>query len=333
MRAVIHIGAPKTGTSALQFALSESRHRLLAKGVLYPSTPSWFPHHGLCSADLGPRLSRGLQQLRERDPESFDAEVRRQNQLIVDEIAQFAPALAILSSEYFFMNVAYMKDRSIFHTLHKAAGDLRFVAYVRAPANWYLSAVQQALKASWSPPDPEYRMRHIFEAYERRFPGALTVRRYVDGGAEPFDIVEDFRTAIMPEIGEPLPALRLNETMSAEAMVILQDHRRTQFPNENGIFKSETSALIAKLLKQDKALAGWKAPMLRPEMERAISASAVDALRLRENHGIVFDGFDYGAVGAQEAGGLKTARVEDICMVDQDRLRLLAESLAQSSNA
>ena len=199
---------------------------------------------------------------------------------------------------------------------------------MRAPANWYLSALQQVLKASWSPPDPAYRMRHIFEAYERRFPGALAVRRYIDGGAQPFDIVEDFRTAIMPEIGEPLPASRLNETMSAEAMAILQDRRRTQFPNENGVFKSETNALIARLLEQDKAVAGWRAPTLRPEIQGAISACAVDAPWLKENYGIVFDGFDYGAVGAQDVAGLEKARVEDICIVDQDRLRLLAASVA-----
>ena len=42
MKIIMHIGMPKTGSTAIQFALAKSRENLLSNGILYPVNPEPF---------------------------------------------------------------------------------------------------------------------------------------------------------------------------------------------------------------------------------------------------------------------------------------------------
>ena len=42
MKIIMHIGMPKTGSTAIQFALTKSREKLLSNGILYPVNPDPF---------------------------------------------------------------------------------------------------------------------------------------------------------------------------------------------------------------------------------------------------------------------------------------------------
>lgn len=128
---VLHIGYPKTGTTAIQRRLLENRIRLADAGILYPSTfIHEYGHHQL------PWHLRGDSR---RSPgaladlfDSLDAEVRASD-----------PDRVILSSEGFVFG-----SDPIDVSQHLAArfAPITVVSYLRATASWIESDYNQGVK-------------------------------------------------------------------------------------------------------------------------------------------------------------------------------------------
>lgn len=138
----LHIGAHKTGTTALQSAFHKHRDRLAQFGVLYPQT-NWyhFAQH---------RLAFGLRGL--RDP------VKRDVPVLSDELDALNAVIAgaasdariFISSEEFFAarpdEVQRLKDGL-------GCDDVHVVAVVRKPDDLLLSIYNQGMKA----PDNDFK--------------------------------------------------------------------------------------------------------------------------------------------------------------------------------
>ncbi len=138
----LHIGMPKTGTTALQMRFGASRDRLLKKRILYPSTTLGSAHHFLSLpldfANLGQRL---LVQEFGRDSLKAQSKFASAWTSVLAEVEHHDPENVIMSSEYLFSRLRG-KDGDLFsEELRRAFRDVRVVAYVLENAGGILHHV------------------------------------------------------------------------------------------------------------------------------------------------------------------------------------------------
>jgi len=202
-RLVLHIGANKTGTSAIQRFCNSRRASLAAAGVLYPAAG--------CSGEAHYRLS---------DAFGFghgagSADDRRAQQDVIRaalaaELAETAAGLVIFSSENFVLYGSVAEVREFFRDF-----DVRVIVYVRRHDSWWPSAwnqsVRHAVAPKWGPGldayvafqrdvNPRYGdWRRLVDRWAGVFgKAAVIVRPYERAQIAP-DIVSDF----FRQIGRP----------------------------------------------------------------------------------------------------------------------------------
>jgi hypothetical protein len=123
---LIHIGPPKTGTSAIQFCLQNDRKRLAEAGIFYPEH----------TTDINGISSGNLNSI-------FDVvgDDRVLNEAKITQLLQLCNRsnfhTLLLSSEFFFERLA-----DIFELLPSS----RFIAYVRNPLDSFESLYNQSVK-------------------------------------------------------------------------------------------------------------------------------------------------------------------------------------------
>ena len=127
VKVVIHIGPPKTGTSAIQYCLKHDRQRLAENGIYYPKHTT--DVNGISSGNLN---------------SIYDAKAslgRSINKGKVDKLINLCEKLSmhtlLLSSEFFFEN---MKEVSC------AFPNAIFIAYIRNPLDSFESLYNQSVK-------------------------------------------------------------------------------------------------------------------------------------------------------------------------------------------
>jgi hypothetical protein len=206
------------------------------------------------------------------------------------------------------------------------SAEVEIVCYVRRPSDYYLSRVQQQLKASWAihaagPVSYRRQLEAAMAAADRLHVIPYDRSKFPDG-----DIVADFASRFVPEVNAVLRAATStdrNPSMSAEAMDVMQAFRRDHHADENDRFTVDSGELRRKLAQREAELGGQWRPKLLPHVRERIDQSSIDVLWLRDTFGIVFDGIDYQAVAARP--GFDVASVSDICIVDPARRAALAE--------
>ena len=132
-RLILHIGAPKTGSTAIQSFCASHRAELLGEGALYPVSLGRNAHQpfavamGRLFGSDGLRRSQGV-----RGPAGV---LRLRSDLaaaLTREMDECAPDVAIISSENLFTNVRSARDaRRIRKFLRPFAGRIEIVAYLR----------------------------------------------------------------------------------------------------------------------------------------------------------------------------------------------------------
>lgn len=132
-RLILHIGAHKTGTTALQQSLKVNRARLAAQGAAYVSSPEAAQlHHYLGFAVRGGLVPDGFI--------AFDAEV------LAERLAEADQDLVIASSE----NFSFFFQRSAIAALERALrprfDDIRVVCYLRRQDRHAVSHHQEGAK-------------------------------------------------------------------------------------------------------------------------------------------------------------------------------------------
>lgn len=337
---LLHVGQPKTGSSSIQYFLRKHGAPLARAGFFYPGTKNTRINH---NAVLPPLLRGETAPSRLRQRFSGDSEaIRLQSQAEWNEIVEKAcksPAeTVILSAERMFGIGTEERACEQRAQLHRIGSDIQVVAYIRSPVPHYLSALQQSLKR-----DPELLVpvaagnRHDLEIYERVFGGIVLRafdRKQLEGGDAVMDFVHHF---VSPELARTHVGRTMsrNETMSAEAMALLQDLLVFCGISRGDRLSPEIGRARRFLRQEDLRLDGFSRPRLRPEIAEHVNRTAGDFLWLRDRFGLVFDDLDYDLIGT--ASTLDTAaitRVEQVCELDAARLDTLrARYLARLTEA
>jgi hypothetical protein len=191
----------------------------------------------------------------------------------------------ILSSEYLF-DLSARNVRALREHLDRA-GVTKYlvVAFVRHPASYYLSYVQQQLKASHQVPDPRrfrYRLRSVLSAWSEVF-GNLVVRDFDELLESGGDVVATFSDIVeQSEWGRlDLQPVRANPGLCAEAMVLLQRYRQAFHADSHNVFEPDSDRLLSVIAGLPRR--GTR-PRLRDDVRQLLSARHEDDIVYLQRH-------------------------------------------------
>jgi hypothetical protein len=273
---VLHIGAPKTGTTSILRFLEESKLNGSLGSVCYPLWNGDRSQRRL--GMIYPPLEMFTPWMRQTSP---GKQGQRYRQFLLDELGSSGGA--VLSSEL-LSNLSPSVVGQLRDDLESAGyREFHIVLYVRDPADFYLSVTQQDLKdyavylsAPQLVQDPglfRYDFLRSLEPWEQIFPGKVIVRKFPTDPQG--DVVEDFAGVLEDCLGVTLPRIpmRTNTSISAEAMQILQDYRQAFWPDDRGLITSDAARLAGFLSRSATEI-----PQTKPVLKQEV------AERLRANH-------------------------------------------------
>lgn len=288
MRAVVHIGAPKAGSSAIQDAIRANRAALAGQGIY-----AYHPRRGPVARALSTRYERSPvlpPQVRRQLGETTEARDWSEAcwQDLAETVRTERPAVTLLSSEHFF-NLprvgAFMRD------LREIFDEIDVILYIRDPVDQFCSVLGQQirdgrrLEALWTPNDFVYYgysdPRGFLDAVGQ---DRMTVRNFDRTNLSGGDVVSDFFEVLGRCVGRPVEApaarpARSNEALCGAATAWLLTANET-FRNGNPkdkVLLDRRAALIRRL-RHDPALAGLPRLSLDdPELAQQVRARAHEA--------------------------------------------------------
>lgn len=170
LRAVIHIGAEKTGTTTLQEFLHLNRDALAAGGVLFPDTPGLRQHALLMLACLDP--GRENRQTRMHAPFAADPDGWRRDfaDRLHDEIGAAPPGTRqlLLTTELFHTQLLVPREVARLKALlDPFCDDYRIVFYMRRQDRLEVSRYSTNLRAGGTRPSVLPRRADRYLDYEK----------------------------------------------------------------------------------------------------------------------------------------------------------------------
>ncbi len=289
MHVIVHIGPPKTGSSAIQGSLSKNSEQLADQGYLTyrgsklkaRALSSWFIGK---NTKLNPAMRAHFSSIAEMKKWSekswFEFESRVQKE---------KPRAAIISSEHF----SDINKLPVFiKRLGQTFSDIRIISYVRDPVDLYLSVVNQVIRGGARFADLKTPQTFKYPSQKRisRYVNLLgqekvTVRNFDRANLAGGDVIEDFFDVISKieesEIRVADKSFVKNQSLSAAATVWLMTLNET-FDRYG---KSDDKAVLQSrrdLLKRLKASEPLKLlPKLKlsdPWMQSVIRYNARDTV-------------------------------------------------------
>ena len=281
---LLHIGTGKTGTTSIQHALGTAGKHL--EPVRYPLFNGDRSHNRLITLYVPhERLPAVWQNV---DPASQEPYRR----FLFDQLAQ-ADA-AILSAEVLSTYFTGSEAERLREDLERIGfQEFHVLMYVRDPAEYFMSSMQQMLKrsgeatpAGFDPLTFRYPIRSMCETWEHVFPGDVVVRKFADRAE--VDVVQDFSDTIKQVFGVslPVPPKRLNKSLSAESLQIIQDYKRTFSAGNSGMLTKDAAKLV-RFLEQSATDIPQTAPVLKRELAEYIRANhKADADFVHSKYGV-----------------------------------------------
>jgi hypothetical protein len=333
---VLHVGMPKTGSTAIQTRLASSRGMLKAQGILYPRSETDPAHHFLIFLlDFAGRAPRVLAQQFGTHPASAQANFARAWGDLRDEVRETRPEFVILSSEYLFKRIVADQSDELAEHLRDLFVDPTIVVYVRRPSAYFGSVLQQQVKLSGilSPPAP-LAIRHQIEALEAQFPGAVRVLAYDPAVLAEADITTDL---FVRGLGRKPPGLsaplRVNDSITAEAAAILQDFQSNFLPNMHDRRTREKTLLRKVLAATEAKVPGAKPPRLRDDLAAYLDEGSLDLLWLRDRYNVTFPCLDYARIRPLEPPIRTFESIADYFELDTRRMTHLEAAVLQDSGS
>lgn len=288
---ILHIGFPKTATTSLQRIFRDNKEPLRKLGVYYP----------LADEDFKQRCLKDLLVRKGQVEHSLSASASKRLQDLKHLILRSNDRAVLLSCEELTNELEFELD---FQSLSKlrnffsGIGRVIYpVVYVRNPADYYLSRMQESLKSRpgiIQPKDFQSRMAWVISQYELAFEVPVKVRAFAQdqlfGGGISSDFWESVRELVNVK-ADDLAEIHINESLSAEVMYALDFLK--SIPAKYGFsqkFTHEENRVLWKNLQQiDVKLGKIVKPKLFACAAREIlQANSDDITKLRERHQIVF---------------------------------------------
>jgi hypothetical protein len=260
-KAMIHIGTGKTGTTTIQKAWYLSQKKGLIPEIVYPIVSSMknsMEQHYLTILYRDyDRIPRTFKSMYNNSPERiFKIRERVQKEYFqcLDSCKK-----VFISSEYLSgcnkAEIAKLKA----DLRAKGFDDVRVLVFVRFPPAFYISFLQQVVKASHQVLNPstfKYNFRRIIGNWQFHFPENLLVRSY-----DPDQFYENSLIREVARIAEnffqqnqvPLMDLpRENTSVSLESLFILRNYRQQFYSDHDNVFTKDSERLRSFLAKLDR---------------------------------------------------------------------------------
>lgn len=330
MRLILHIGQQKAGSTALQSFLANNRRTLARHGIAYPATPFGSIEHGALSS-LVFEKSRWPRQITHRAG-TPGQRPRPEGRRLIRELERISRRrdvhTVVVSTEYLFRELSESNKKALADQVLSKFEDVTALAYIREPADRYLSQCLQRIRHSSTIPNPgSGRFRKVLESWAEVVP--LSVRGYdrelLSGGDVVLDFIEHFLPQVPREQLDCKPP-RDNVALSPEIGAILQQYRRSLYPEQDNVIRSDGKRLAQMLTRIAEKEGCLNRARLYPCIRDHILWKFADELRwLNETHGVRFSQPSTATKGRQAAQP-RVRNIEDICFVDdalQTRLEML----------
>ncbi len=202
----LHIGAPKTATSTLQYVMAHNRKKMLKAGVLYPgSIMHGNAHHALVCDLLEKHRSQVM-------PDIWYGTIPRGQswELLKTEISQHQSSVdrIVLSSELFFGQIFSLDLMLRDITKNLQEHNIRVVVYLRRQDQLYSSFYNQDVKGIRQWGQSAYQFYQTHQIFEHGYHAVLDMWCDVFGKSnviirpfeaeqwQDFDILKDFGSVI-----------------------------------------------------------------------------------------------------------------------------------------
>lgn len=333
MRAIVHCGPPKTGTTALQQALVGVREELAKSGILYPKfdrdgthkwlSPSFLPYERL------PNVLRNRYGTK-RDPESVVERSRDSWVALESSTRKFEGDQLVLSSGAFFHIVNREEASAFGQLLARVAQEFVFCIYLREPVDLYYSQLRHNATAYGTIKRFKPLSIKPFEsAINNVFGGDLTVRSL--SGVD--DISVDFLRNVV-HVQQPIDGLvrvRANSSLSNEAIQFLLDYRERVLPRSIGRRDWRIENLRDLLHEIDLVVPGRTSGGLTEEARQLVRARSTEMRYWREKFGIDFEAHSGNLPSNDRFTSLDTTpKFADLCEIDQGRYEEIYDRVAKA---
>ena len=332
-RLLLHVGHPKTGTTALQSVLFANATTLLEKAsVLYPTqTKPVKIKHALAIPWLLGVEYEAVRRAAHASDEKLIEISKAFWQSIAAEIEGNKPEHLILSAEGFWiLRKASEEKRSAFtQTINSIASHTTVAGYLKSPAPYFTSMINQKLRNFRQVLLPKRNFyRASMEAWESMGFNAYKWRIFDRKCLVNQDIIDDFCTHHLPA---PLSSDDLtregvedaNSSVSNEALVILEE-LASHYPELQDNIYDHRRYKVVDILREADAHVGGNC---RPSLTEAAAAGIVgrcDDLAWLRDRGLIFPDLNPG-LSHSTPSHLPDhfTGVADFCPVDADRLASL----------
>lgn len=220
-KVILHVGTPKTGTTALQVALSTNSSALLEQGFHYPKHEAlfhWNGHHIIPQKIV-----------KQYHPYAPEHQKKMEEHTLLDALSDEIKAhneTVIISSEFFWMYSLAGVPSYLRKILDQHQVEIEIVVYLRRPDKYLISWYQQSCSAGWEDRHfEEWLIPHLAgESYEPRLnewanhfgDKAIKIRLYDREKLKDGNVAADFLSLIGANIKLGTTGFDENTTPSPE---------------------------------------------------------------------------------------------------------------------
>jgi hypothetical protein len=327
---LLHVGHPKTGTTALQSVLSANAKTLLEKGsVLYPTrTKPQKIKHALAIPWLLGLEYEAVRRAANASDEKLLKISENYWRSITNEIETTKASNTILSAEglWILRKASASQQANFRQSIEALSTDVSVAGYLKSPAPHFASMINQKLRnfREVTLPSPRF-YRESIEAWEslrfNNYSWRIFDRNCLDNG----DIIDDFCQQHLPDTISINDLNRegvedANSSVSNEALVILEELAELH-PDLKQNIHDQRRRIIVEILKEiDKQIGGNHRPSLTETATTAMISRCKDLAWLQDR-GLSFPDINPDLIGA--AGGPwpeSFTRVSDFCPINTERL-------------
>lgn len=327
MHLLLHIGSPKTGTTGIQRTLHNQVASLQEHGIFYPQLPDE-ENHNLLSVPFRTSLHRMFWRRYGTDQDLVTETALAHWQTIAQQAATHPPKHMILSGEFFFGLMRQTDLLEMLATQFPQITRITVLCYIRSPADFFVSELQQRLKASHTLINRAAQATYFQNCLSRWLAASginIVVRPFSRAEMVKGDILQDlFSYGGISDAPSDLRANDANTTVSAEAMYLLHRFREFEFPDQDNHFKPASDQLLVMLRKIEDSDGGFETynrPRLKEPYLGYFHSASPDAVFMRNQFGLTFPNIDYAAKLAWPEQPVTS--VADLIQVDMDKVSRL----------